>query len=87
MIKKVLCILLCFPLLAFADSEGKTLIKQFWKDTAAKRIHAVEHSLTFDFQALSPDGAISRKRELELLKALSIKSFVLSHIRTTQTKL
>lgn len=85
MLKQALFLLWCIPFLAFAGSEGEELVKQFWKDAAAKRIHAIDESLTSDFQALSPDGAISRKRELELLKALPVKRFFLSHVRTTKT--
>lgn len=86
MFKKIMCVLLVLPAIAFSSSEGSSLVHRFWKEVQRKEMHKLSSFITNDYQALTVNGVITKKQDLSNLKNISMTGFVLSHIRSTKHK-
>lgn len=62
---------------------GEKLVRQFWTDMKTENIKALEAMMAPGFQSIHADGARNRQEEIELIKGLHMKPYVLDNFRET----
>ena len=86
MLKKIVCVLILFPLLAFANHlKGEKLVRQLWKDAQEKRIDKIKNYTSSKFQVVYVTGPLNRSEELKQIAKWNLQSYVLSQFICTET--
>lgn len=98
MLKTILLVCTCFPLLAFADlgpcehrghsleAKGKKILYHLWRDLKDANVKSISKYISPQFQAVHSSGVLNVKQELEFIKNLHFASFALNQIKITETK-
>jgi hypothetical protein len=84
-LKNFLFAILLFPAVAFSCSEGEKMVNTFWKEVQERHFKLLASLITYDYQGLSSNGAITKKQDIAGLKSAPITGYVITKVKTSKS--
>jgi len=85
--KKLLCVLMVLPALAFAgEIKDHKVLYRLWNDMKEANVKAIKKYTSPSFQAVRYNGAQNRAQELQIIANLHMTGYTLTNIVVTKNR-